>query len=128
MQADNDSLDRVAALIVDAAFQVHKALGPGLLESVYETCLVYELEQKGCRVQRQLVVPITYKHLVFDEGLRLDLLVDDSIICELKAVDKENPIWQAQLLSYMKMTGMSLGFLINFNVPVIKSGIRRFVL
>lgn len=120
--------DEVVAAIVDAAFQVHKRLGPGLLESIYETCLAYELTQRGFEVGRQLSVPIVYDNLTFEEGFRLDLLVEDCIICELKAVEKENPLWQAQLLSYMKLTGKRLGLLINFNVPLIKNGIRRFAL
>jgi len=121
-------MDQVVAGIVDAAFQVHKRLGPGLLESIYEACLAYELTRRGFKVERQLSVPIVYDRLTFDEGFRLDLLVEDCIICELKAVEKENPLWQAQLLSYMKLTGKRLGLLINFNVPLIKDGIRRFAL
>lgn len=97
-----------------------------MLESVYETCLTYEISRRGCRVERQVPVPIVYENLTFDEGFRLDLLVENCIICELKAVEKENPVWQAQLLSYMKLTGKHLGLLINFNVPLIKNGIRRF--
>jgi len=120
--------DAVASQIVDAAFHVHRALGPGLLESVYEACMAYELGQRGVQVERQVKVPITYKNVTFDEGLRIDLLIGDCVVCELKAVDKEQPVWQAQLLSYMKLTGKKLGFLINFNVPVIKDGIHRFVL
>jgi GxxExxY protein len=120
--------DEIVAGMVDAAFQVHKKLGPGLLESIYETCLAYELTRRGFKVERQLSVPIVYDNLTFDEGFRLDLLVEDCIICELKAVEKENPLWQAQLLSYMRLTGKRLGLLINFNVPLIKNGIRRFSL
>jgi len=120
--------DEIVAGIVDAAFRVHKRLGPGLMESIYETCLAYELTRRGFKVERQLSVPIVYDNLTFDEGFRLDLLVEDCIICELKAVEKENPLWQAQLLSYMKLTGKRLGLLINFNVPLIKNGIRRFAL
>ncbi len=122
------SQDKIAAAIVDAAFQVHKKLGPGLLERVYETCLSYELTKRGYRVDRQVPVPIVYEGIAFDEGFRLDLLVQDSIICELKAVEKENPVWRAQLLSHMKLTGKHLGFLINFNVPLIKNGIQRLAL
>lgn len=128
MSASRDRMDQVVAGIVDAAFQVHKRLGPGLLESIYEACLAYELTRRGFKVERQLSVPIVYDRLTFDEGFRLDLLVEDCIICELKAVEKENPLWQAQLLSYMKLTGKRLGLLINFNVPLIKDGIRRFAL
>ena len=128
MSASRDRMDEIVAGVIDAAFQVHKRLGPGLLESIYETCLAYELTRRGFKVERQLSVPIVYDNLTFDEGFRLDLLVEDCIICELKAVEKENPLWQAQLLSYMKLTDKRLGLLINFNVPLIKNGIRRFVL
>ena len=128
MSASRDRMDEIVAGVIDAAFQVHKRLGPGLLESIYETCLAYELTRRGFKVERQLSVPIVYDNLTFDEGFRLDLLVEDCIICELKAVEKENPLWQAQLLSYMKLTDKRLGLLINFNVPLIKNGIRRFAL
>lgn len=114
--------------IVDAAFQVHQQLGPGLLERIYETCIAYELEQRGLKIQRQLSIPIIYKHIKFEEGFRIDLLVEDQIIVELKASEQDNLIWQAQLLSYMKLTNKKLGFLINFNKPLIKHGIQRFKL
>jgi len=121
-------LDAIASSIVDCSFKVHKTLGPGLLEKVYEACLCYELESAGYRVDRQVVVPVVYGGLTFDEGFRLDLLVENSIICEIKAVEKHNAVWEAQLLSYLKMTGRRLGFLINFNVPLLKSGIKRMIL
>ena len=117
----------LAKQIVDAAFTVHKKLGPGLLEKVYEVCFCYELNKRGIRYQRQVDIPIVYDDLVFDEGLRLDVLVEDSVICELKAVDQVNPVWQAQIISHLKLTGKRLGFLINFNVPLIKYGIKRFI-
>lgn len=120
--------DAVATQIVDAAYQVYRALGPGLLESIYEACLAFELTQRGFGVQRQVAVPVIYKGMSLEDGFRLDMLVNDSVICELKAAEKENPVWQAQLLSYMRMSGKRLGILINFNVPVFKTGIRRFVL
>ena len=128
MNVDFNQRDYLASQVVDAAYHVHRALGPGLLESVYETCLVYELGKKGLHVSRQLQVPIRYDGLELADGLRLDLLVEGQIICELKAADKPNPVWEAQLLSYLKLTGKSLGFLINFNVPLIKNGIKRMVL
>ncbi len=118
----------VATQIVDAAFKVHSSLGPGLLESVYETCLVYELEHRGLRVQRQIKLPVVYGDLRLESGLRLDLLVEDSVVVELKAVEKMLPVFDAQLLTYLKLSGNRLGFLINFNVPRIKEGIRRFIL
>ncbi len=118
----------VAKHIVNAAYMVHKQLGPGLLERVYESCFCHELKKAGLRFQRQLDIPIVYDGLIFDEALRLDALVEDLVICELKAVDQVNPVWEAQVLSHLRLTGKRLGFLINFNVPLIKSGIRRFVL
>ena len=120
--------ESIAKQIVHAAYTVHKHLGPGLLEKVYETCLCHELRKAGLSVQRQLEIPIVYDGLVFEEALRLDVLVEDLVICELKAVDQVNPVWPAQVLSHLRLTGKRLGFLINFNVPVITSGIRRFVL
>ncbi len=120
--------DSVATAIVDAAYQVHRTLGPGLLERVYEICLCHEIQKRGFIAERQVAVPITYDNLTFDEGFRLDLLVENCVICELKAVEKSNPVWQAQLLSYMRLTEKQLGLLINFNVPLIKNGIQRLAL
>lgn len=117
-----------ARKIVDSAFKVHAALGPGLLESVYETCFCYELTRHSLSFKRQVEVPICYANIKFAAALRLDLLVEDCIVCELKAVDDMNPIYQAQLLSYLKLTKKKLGFLINFNVPVIRLGIKRIIL
>jgi GxxExxY protein len=123
-----EGLNELGKLIVDAAFHVHKNLGPGLLEKVYEICFCYELEKRGIKFSRQVEFPVTYKEMTFKEGLRIDVLVEDSIICELKAMDNVNPVWEAQILSQLKITGLRLGYLINFNVPVIGKGIRRFVL
>jgi len=120
--------EKVAATMVDAAYSVHKALGPGLLEKIYEVCLCHELTKKGLLCRRQVSLPIVYDGITFDEGLRLDVMVDDLVICEIKAVDKTNPVWNAQLLSYLKLTGKRIGFLINFNVPLIKNGIKRIIL
>ncbi|KPL23458.1 MAG: GxxExxY protein [Phycisphaerae bacterium SM1_79] len=117
----------VATKIVDAAYTVHKALGPGLLEKVYEVCFCHELTKRGLSCQRQVDIPIKYDDLKFDEGLRLDVMVEGLIICEIKAVDKMNPVWEAQLLSYLKLTGKRIGFLINFNVPIVKNGIKRII-
>lgn len=119
--------ERIASEIVNSSFIVHKSLGPGLLEKIYEVCLCHELRKKGLNVQRQLNIPIVYDGLVFDEGLRLDLLVEDKVIVELKAVDIINPVWEAQIISHLMLTGKRLGFLINFNVALIKEGIRRYV-
>ena len=116
----------LAKEIVDCCFKVHSQPGPGLLERVYEVCFCHELTKKGIPRVRQIDIPINYDGLVFDEGLRLDVLVDDLVICELKAKDELNPVWQAQILSHLKLTGKRPGFLINFNVPLIKDGIKRF--
>jgi GxxExxY protein len=116
----------LAKEIVDCSYKVHKQLGPGLLEKVYEVCFCHELFKKGIPFKRQVDIPIIYDEIIFDEGLRLDVLVDDLVICELKAKDELNPVWEAQILSHLKLTGKTLGFLINFNVPVIKKGIKRY--
>jgi GxxExxY protein len=118
----------IATEIVDAAYTVHKALGPGLLEKIYEVCFCHELTKRNLSYQRQVDIPVEYDGIKFDEGLRLDVLVEDIIICEIKAVDKMNPVWEAQLLSYLKLTGKRIGFLINFNIPIIKNGIKRIIL
>lgn len=109
-----------------AAFAVHKELGPGLLEHIYEICFCHELTKRNINNLRQVKLPIKYDGIVFDEGLKLDVMVDDSIICELKALDNVNPIWQAQILSHLKLTGLHVGFIINFNTALIKDGIRRY--
>lgn len=114
--------------VVDAAFAVHTTLGPGLLESVYEACLGYELQQRGVPFRSQVVLPVVYKDVRLDAGLRLDLLVSDCLIVEIKAVEKHHPLFEAQLLTYLKLTGHRLGLLINFNVPLIKDGIKRIAL
>ena len=119
--------EQIGKAIVNSCIKIHKALGPGLLEKVYEVCLAYELRKAGYQVARQLDIPITYDGIVFDEGLRLDLLVEDQVIIELKAVELVNPVWEAQIISHLKLTGKRLGFLINFNVPLIKHGIRRYI-
>ncbi len=120
--------ESIGEKIVDAAFTVHRVLGPGLLEKVYEVCFCHELSKRDLNYQRQVDLPVTYDGMTFDEGLRLDVLVEDLIICELKAVDKMNPVGQAQILSHLRLTGKRLGFLINFNVPLIKTGIKRIIL
>jgi GxxExxY protein len=120
--------ESIAGKIVDAAYTVHKILGPGLLEKVYEVCFCHELSKRGLKNKRQVDIPIVYDGITFNEGLRLDVLVEELIICELKAVDEMNPVWEAQILSHLKLTGKRLGFLINFNVPLIKEGIKRIIL
>ena len=124
----NEKEEILCKAIFDAAFKVHKQLGPGLLERIYETCFCYELEKAGIEYKRQVDLPIHYDNIVFDEGLRIDVLVEDLIICELKAVDTVHPIWQAQVLSHLRLTGNHVGFIINFNSVLIKDGIRRYSL
>jgi GxxExxY protein len=120
--------DRIGKGIVNAAFKVHKELGPGLLEKVYEVCFCHILKQQGFNVKRQIDIPIVFDGIIFEEGLRLDVLVNDLVICELKALENVNPVWEAQLLSHLKLTNKRLGYLINFNVPLIKHGIKRMVI
>ena len=124
----SDREEFIAERIVDAAYTVHRALGPGLLERVYEACLCHELSKRDLQYQRQVDIPIAYDGMIFDEGLRLDVLVEDLVICELKAVDEMHPVWKAQIISHLKLTGKRLGFLINFNVPLIKNGIKRIII
>ena len=111
---------------MDAAFKVHQQLGPGLLEKVYETCFCYELAKRDISYRRQVLLPVKYDNMIFDEGLRVDVLIEDTVICELKAVDNVNPIWQAQVLSHLKLTGNHVGFIINFNAALIKDAVRRY--
>ena len=123
----DDSVEKIATLVVDAAYTVHVNLGPGLLEKVYEICFCHELSKRGLKYQRQVDIPIVYDDIKFNEGLRLDVIVENCIICELKALETVNPVWEAQILSHLKLTGKRLGFLINFNVSKMKDGIRRYV-
>ncbi len=120
-----NAIDVIASEIVDSAFKIHKELGSGLLESAYEACLEHELKKRGFVVERQKSQPVYYDSIVIDAGYRLDLLVNDSVVIELKAVEQLLPIHQAQLTTYLKLSRKTLGFLINFNVPLIKNGIRR---
>lgn len=117
----------VTERIIGAAIEVHRHLGPGMLESVYEAALAYELAQLGLTVERQKALPLRYKGMEFEEGFRLDLLVADSVVVELKCVEALLPVHDAQLISYLKLSGHRLGLLINFKVPVLKQGIRRLV-
>lgn len=122
-----DELEIIGRKIIDAAYTVHKTLGPGLLERVYEICFCHELAKRNLQYSRQLNIPIIYDGIQFDEALRLDVLVEGTIICELKALETVNPVWEAQILSHLKITNNRLGYLLNFNVPLMKQGIRRFV-
>jgi len=124
---EKDRLNYVSGQILDAAIEVHKNLGPGLLESVYEICLLEELSNKGIRVQRQVVLPITYKGKVLSKEFCIDLFVESEIIIELKTVDKLLPIHEAQILTYLKLTNKKLGLLINFNEVLLKDGFRRIL-
>jgi GxxExxY protein len=126
-EATPADLNQIGRVIVDSAFKVHKALGPGLLEKVYEVCLAHEITKQGMNVERQVNLPINYDGIVFEEGLRLDLLVENKVICELKAVDVVNPVWKAQVLSHLRLTNRRLGYLINFNVKNIGRGTTRIV-
>jgi len=123
-----NSFDKLTETIIGGAIAVHRALGPGLLESAYEACLGYELVDRGLSVERQKALPVKYRGVNLDCGYRIDLLVEGIIIIELKAVEKIDPIHKAQLLSYLKLSGCELGLLINFNVRMLKSGIHRIVL
>lgn len=120
--------EKIGKAVVNAAYKVHKFLGPGLLERVYEVCFCHVLREGGFQVKRQIDVPIVFEQMVFDEGLRLDVIVNDLVICELKALETVNPLWEAQLLSHLKLTEKRLGYLINFNVSLIKNGIKRMIL
>ena len=120
-------LERIGKLVVDAAYTVHYNLGPGLLEKVYEVCFCHELQKRGLKFRRQVYIPIVYDDIEFSEGLRLDVIVEDEVIRELKAIETVNPVWEAQIISHLKLSDKRLGYLINFNVPRIKNGIRRFI-
>jgi GxxExxY protein len=121
-------VNQLSNVVIGAAIDVHKTLGPGLLESAYETCLSYELGLRKIRCQRQLKLPVEYKDVLLDCGYRLDLLIEDKIVLELKSVEKILPIHDAQLLTYMKLGGWQLGIIFNFNVPLLRNGIKRKVL
>ncbi len=124
---DGKNLNKLTEKIIGAAINVHRELGPGLLESTYEACLAYELGKSGLRVERQKNLPVVYCNVKLDCGYRIDLLVEDLVILELKAVDRLEPIHKAQLVSYLKLSGIKLGLLINFNVMILKDGIRRLI-
>jgi GxxExxY protein len=119
--------EAVAKNVIDAAFAVHSALGPGLLESVYEACMCHELSLRGVAFKSQLRRPIEYRGLKLKSGLRLDMVVEECVIVELKAVENHLPVFEAQLLTYLRLSQLRLGLLLNFNVPLIKDGIKRVV-
>lgn len=121
-------IEDVARGIVDSALVVHRATGPGLLESAYEVCLAHELAHRGYRVARQVMLPVTYDSVTLDAGYRIDLMVNDSVIVEVKAVAALTPLHEAQLLTYLRLSRRRLGLLINFNVALLKQGIKRMIL
>ncbi len=123
----SEELERLSKIAVNAAYQVHSALGPGLLESVYEVCMMYEFAKVGIQAERQLAVPVLYDGVLLDAALKIDILIEGKLILELKAVEQIAPVHKAQLITYLKLTNRRLGLLINFNVPVIKEGIKRIV-
>ena len=123
----SDEVDRIGRTVVDAALTVHRALGPGLLESVYEACLAEELRQRGRNVERQVGVPVTYGDVSIDVGFRLDLLIERQVVVEVKSIDALASIHVAQLLTYLRFSRVRLGYLINFNAVLLKNGIRRLI-
>lgn len=122
------STEETATAIVNATIAVHRALGPGLLESAYEHCLAYELQRMGRNVQRQRALPIVYNDVKLDAGYRIDLVIDGRVLIEVKSVDILAPIHDAQVLTYLKLSGIRLGFLINFNEILVKDGLKRLVM
>lgn len=120
-------LNDISGKIIELAIEVHKELGPGMLEGAYEACLQFELERSGLRTETQLKLPINYQGMKFDAGYRIDMLVEDSVIVELKSIERLMPIHEAQLLSYLRMSNLKLGLLINFNHKLLRDGIRRVV-
>jgi len=121
-------MKEITAKIIGAAIEVHKTIGPGLLESAYEECLAYEMRIRGLNFERQVPLPVVYKGVTLDCGYRLDFLVEKAVVVELKAVESLQPIDEAQVLAYLKLGGWTVGLLINFNVPVLRDGIKRVVL
>lgn len=119
--------NEIAKIIVNAAYKVHVELGPGLLESAYEACLVYELKEAGLQVSSQLNVPLAYRSVYLECGYRIDLLIEEKVIVEIKAIQELNSVHMAQLITYLKLTNCKLGLLINFNVSKIKNGIKRVI-
>jgi len=121
-------INKITESIIGASIEVHKTLGPGLLESAYEQCLEHELVMRGLKVKRQLPVPVIYKDLYLDYGYRLDLLVENQVIVEVKSVDQLHPVHEAQVLTYLKFAEKEIGLLINFNVKLLKEGLKRYIL
>jgi GxxExxY protein len=124
---ENDRLDQILRRIIGAAIEVHRHLGPGLLESAYQSCLVYELKQLDLKVEEQKPLPVVYKQVKLDCGYRLDMVVEDEVIVEVKAIEKLLPLHEAQLLSYLRLAKKRVGLLMNFHVPVLKNGLKSIV-
>ncbi|MBF8303118.1 MAG: hypothetical protein HW396_1399 [Candidatus Dadabacteria bacterium] len=121
-------VEHIATIVFESAFKVHRALGPGLLESVYEVCLCHELTKAGLKFRRQVELPVIYDSIRLESGFRIDVLVEEEIVVELKAVETMIPLYEAQIMTYLKLTGKRLGLLINFNVALLKDGIKRIIL
>jgi GxxExxY protein len=124
-EAQRTAMKELTEKIIGASIEIHRALGPGLLESAYRECLCYELSQAGLFFKKEVPLPVVYKNVKLDCGYRLDIIIEDKLILELKAIEKLLPIHEAQLLTYLKITGLTLGLLINFNVPLLKDGVKR---
>ena len=124
---EKERLHRITEVIIGAAIQVHRVLGPGLLESAYEACLAFELKKRGLSIEQQRPLPLVYEQVELDCGYRIDLLVEGAVVVELKSVDAVAAIHEAQVISYLKLSGCKVALLINFNVLLLKDGIRRFV-
>ena len=120
-----DNETDIPKIIVDCIFKVHKSLGPGLLESAYEACLIHEVRKRGLKVENQKLLPVHYDEMEIEAGYRIDLMIEDDFIIELKSVEKMNPLYQAQLITYLKLANIKTGLLVNFNVTLIKDGIKR---
>lgn len=125
-EKNNMEINQITEKIIGCAIEVHKCLGPGLLESAYEECLVFELQNVGLIVEKQKPVPVIYKEIKLDCGYRIDILVENTVLIELKTVDAFNPVHEAQILTYMKFSKKSIGLLINFNVTLLKNGLKRY--
>lgn len=121
-------VEHIATIVFESAFKVHRVLGPGLLESVYEVCLCHELTKAGLKFRRQVELPVIYDSIRLESGFRIDVLVEEEIVVELKAVETMIPLYEAQIMTYLKLTGKRLGLLINFNVALLKDGIKRIIL
>ena len=119
--------NELSKIVFDVGLKIHKKLGPGLFENVYEECLFYELQKQGLKVEKQIILPIIYEELKIENAFRIDILVDRLVVVELKAQEYYHPVWEAQVLSYLRLSKNRLGFILNFNVPLMKEGIKRMV-